>query len=294
MRVWKGPDNRLRRPGTATFLVVLLVVGGGCRRASEAPVTEPRRSLGELSPATWERLAGQRIYFGHQSVGANVMKGVEELLEANPSIGLRVQSYEGTSELAPGTFAHGRVGSNFDYASKIDGFVDLVDRELGGHVDVAFFKFCFVDITPETDVQQVFDRYTKALSDLARRHPDTIFVHSTVPLTWRQKAPAALVSAAKMQVKRLLGLPIGGAFRNANRNRLNAMLRRHYEGREPIFDIARIESTRADGSRCAWKAGTRYAMAPEYTDDGGHLNAHGRRWVAEQLLIQLAELVKTG
>ena len=97
----------------------------------------------------------------------------------------------------------------------------------------------------------------------------------------------------KTRVQKILGLPTYDIFHNANRNRLNALLRRHYEGREPLFDIARIESTRADGSRCAWKAGTRYAMVPEYTDDGGHLNAHGRRWVAEQLLIQLAELAET-
>ena len=33
-------------------------------------------------------------------------------------------------------------------------------------------------------------------------------------------------------------------------------------------------------------------MAREYTDDGGHLNARGRRRVAEQLLIQLVELAE--
>ena len=33
-----------------------------------------------------------------------------------------------------------------------------------------------------------------------------------------------------------------------------------------------------------------YSMAPEYTTDGGHLNETGRKRVAEQLLIFLANL----
>jgi lysophospholipase L1-like esterase len=31
-------------------------------------------------------------------------------------------------------------------------------------------------------------------------------------------------------------------------------------------------------------------MVPEYTDDGGHLNEKGRKRVAEQMLIILAEV----
>ena len=34
-------------------------------------------------------------------------------------------------------------------------------------------------------------------------------------------------------------------------------------------------------------------MVPEYTDDSGHLNDKGRKKVAEQLLIILAETTET-
>ena len=33
-----------------------------------------------------------------------------------------------------------------------------------------------------------------------------------------------------------------------------------------------------------------YSLVPDYTDDGGHLNEKGRKIVAEQLLILLANL----
>ena len=47
-----------------------------------------------------------------------------------------------------------------------------------------------------------------------------------------------------------------------------------------------------DGTRCSFtKDGkTYYSMVPEYTTDGGHLNEIGRKKVAEQFLILLANL----
>ena len=76
------------------------------------------------------------------------------------------------------------------------------------------------------------------------------------------------------------------------RQQYNEMLRKEYAGREPLFDIAQIESALPDSSRVAFKKGEEnyYGMAPEYTDDGGHLNEKGRKIFAEQLLIFLAAL----
>jgi len=65
-----------------------------------------------------------------------------------------------------------------------------------------------------------------------------------------------------------------------------------YAGKALILDIAKIESTRPDDTRRAFSLNGRtyYSMAPEYTTDGGHLNETGRKKVAEQLLISLANL----
>ena len=79
---------------------------------------------------------------------------------------------------------------------------------------------------------------------------------------------------------------------NIRKNEFNDLLRKEYSGKEPIFDLAYVESTFPDGRRSTFtKAGeTYYSMAPEYTYDDGHLNETGRKRAAEQLLVLLANL----
>jgi hypothetical protein len=67
-------------------------------------------------------------------------------------------------------------------------------------------------------------------------------VHFTNPLTQRQTGP-------KAWIKKIIGRPIGGVDDNIKRNKYNDMLINQYEGKEPIFDIAKIESTFPDSSR---------------------------------------------
>ena len=71
-------------------------------------------------------------------------------------------------------------------------------------------------------------------------------------------------------------------------------IRETFAGREPLFDLAAVESTRPDGSRVFFeRAGTPvYYLAPEYTNDGGHLIGAGRRSAAEALLATLAGIQK--
>jgi hypothetical protein len=54
---------------------------------------------------------------------------------------------------------------------------------------------------------------------------------------------------------------------NIKRNQYNEMLIKEYKGKEPILDIAGIESTKPDGSRQSFELDgvTYYSMVPEYT-----------------------------
>ncbi len=65
-------------------------------------------------------------------------------------------------------------------------------------------------------------------------------------------------------------------------------------GNEPVFDIARIESTRPDGSRESFSDGGKeyFGLTPAYTNDGGHLNATGQKKVASHLATFLAEVLE--
>jgi hypothetical protein len=71
----------------------------------------------------------------------------------------------------------------------------------------------------------------------------------------------------------------------------NDLLHHEYGGKEPIFDLAALESTGPDRkTHTVRMGGERHpVLVPEYTDDGGHLNALGQRVVAEQLLLFLAD-----
>ena len=77
---------------------------------------------------------------------------------------------------------------------------------------------------------------------------------------------------------------------NIKRSEFNDRLREEYGTKEFLFDLATLESTYPDGSKAIFKDSgkTYYHMVPDYTDDGGHLNERGRKIIAENLLIFLA------
>ena len=97
---------------------------------------------------------------------------------------------------------------------------------------------------------------------------------------------------AKAWLKRLFGRAPYGTVENLRREEYNALLRAAYQGREPIFDLARLESTAPDGAAVTvqWQGRAAPAMDPAYSDDGGHLNATGRLRAARELVSVLAAL----
>jgi lysophospholipase L1-like esterase len=156
-------------------------------------------------------------------------------------------------------------------------------------VDIALVKFCYVDVDADTDPRGLFERYRATIAELRAKNPRTTFVHVTLPLTTVQTGPKALA-------KRVLGRAPYGTIENVKRAEYNSLLRRTYAGREPIFDLARLESTAPDGTvaTVTWNGSTVAAMAPAYTDDGGHLNAAGRVRAAKEFLAVLTAAAKPG
>ena len=216
--------------------------------------------------ADLQRLSHERIYFGHQSVGANILQGVKELSRA-AGVPLFIKD-----EL---------VAENGDPQRKLESFAKSLGS--GAHYDVALVKFCYVDIDAETDAAALFDRYRIAVNELRARNPRTVFVHATLPLTTVQTGP-------KAWAKRLLDRAPYGTVENVRREQYNRLLRATYAGREPIFDLARMEATAPDGKlvTVTWEGVTAPALAAEYTDDGGHLNALGRARAAREFIAVLA------
>lgn len=248
----------------------------GERDGAAAPRELPRGSL--------EKLAGKRIYFGHQSVGYDIVEGLQALGRERPELRLEIVDARAPGALDGPAFAHAPNGRNKEPLSKIRGFAETLEGSgLGAKTDIAFFKFCYVDFPPGTDVEKVFAEYRSTMDRLRQAFPRVKFVHVTAPLTVVQSGPKAFV-------KRLLGRRPWGAEANVVRERFNALMRAAYAGREPLFDLAAVESTRPDGRTVTFEDGgaTHRALADEYASDGEHLNALGARRAAAQLLETLA------
>ena len=110
-------------------------------------------------------------------------------------------------------------------------------------------------------------------------------MHVTVPLTVVPQGAAAWLKRAVMQKAPW------GAKENEARHRFNTLLRTRLAG-QPLFDLAALESRRADGTAqtYAHQGQQLPALVAEYSDDGQHLNSVGQRRVAEALLTFLARL----
>ena len=261
----------------------LLLTAAACSSEAEIPGQSPMASLNQITSEQWQALAQRTVYFGHQSVGADIMDGVREIAAEYPQITLRVVS--GKPAAAAGVLNEFAIGKNNDLDSKNAAFLSATQGSLGAK-PVLMFKYCFVDVDIGTDVKTVFDHYQQTIAALKAQHPDAVLVHVTMPLVSD--------SRVRNYINSVLGRPTR-VMRNALRARYNAMLRSAYV-KEPIFDLEAVESTRADGKReyAILDGQTVFSLAQEWTTDGGHLNAMGRRRAAEQLLVTLAALSDSG
>ena len=264
------------------FVPLLAVLA--CRGNAMDDGTAAADPLREIPREALARLGQKRIYFGHQSVGRNIVEGLSALAAEQPALALRIVESRSPGALAGPALAHARNGRNEEPLTKIRDFAETLDAGgLGATTDIALFKFCYVDFHPGTDVEAIFAEYRSTLAGLRRRFPAVRFVHVTAPLTVPESGPRALV-------KRLLGRRLLEAESNVVRDRFNALLRAEYAGREPLFDLAAAESTGPDGRpvRFEHRGRSTPALARGYASDGRHLNAAGSRWAAAHLLRTLA------
>jgi len=149
--------------------------------------------------ADLQRVAAMRIYFGHQSVGGNILDGVKQL-SADTDIPVQVVESRDAQGVSPGTLGHVRVGTNGNPEGKLASF----ERAIGPaptNLDVALVKFCYVDFSESTDVKALFSSYVRTVERIQQRNPRLTVIHTTVPLTVVQAGPKAFLNAC------LVGLP---------------------------------------------------------------------------------------
>lgn len=267
-------------------LAIFLAAGMGLLAACGSEVSKENATVAsetELDSRGIARLGGRTLIFGHMSVGYDIVNGLLAVQAADGRLaGLNVREVKDAAEIAGPGIYHVRNGPNGRPAEKCSNFAAVLEKANSvARLDAALFKFCYVDIQAETDVEGLFKTYVATVNEVRRRFPGLVVVHVTTPLM-------AHGFTMKARLKNLLKGDPG----NVQRNRFNAMLLKEYGGREPVFDLAAVESTRPDGSRetFTWKGVSYQALWTGYTTDGGHLNDQGKRVAALELLRVLSAL----
>ena len=69
-----------------------------------------------------------------------------------------------------------------------------MEKGIAEKVDIAFFKFCYVDITRETNIERLFEHYVNVMSYLNDKYPGVKFLHVTVPI---QETPTNIKTIIK-------------------------------------------------------------------------------------------------
>lgn len=261
---------------TRTLFALAIVTVGNVTTASAAEVDKNLRA--ELG-----RIAQRRIFFGHQSVGMNLLDGVNQLATM-AGVPIRIDEVKTASTVESAMIGHAFIAENGSPFKKLKSFEQAMGAK-STNLDIALMKFCYVDFTEETNANELFERYRATLDVLRAKNPGTIFVHVTAPLTVVQ-------GGTKDRLKQLFGKAPYGTLENMRREEYNALLRQAYKGYEPIFDLARVESSSPDGSVVSvkWKGRVIPVMFQDYSDDGGHLSATGKLLAARELISVLAAI----
>ncbi len=260
-----------------TVLVCAALLLSGCvAHREEGPVDIVGDVRADLSS-----LRTMKVFFGHQSVGGNLLQGLQEIARSQGD-SVAIVALSGNGAPFVGGIEHSLIGRNQDPGSKCDDFVAIVRRIAPEAPDIVAMKFCYVDFDENTDPRAVFDRYRVAVENVRKVVPSAKILHITSPLTAR-------TPGWKRIVKGLLGRLEAGDETAKRRAAFNRLLREGFP-EDPLFDLARSESTYPDGRReTARIDGTEVEfLVGEFTSDGGHLSERGRSQVSRELLHVLA------
>ena len=87
----------------ATFFLSTLLISCNGGEMPEKATKFP--SIKDVSSEKWENLSQKKIYFGHQSVGFNIIDGIKDVMKENPQIKLNIVETANESDFKVGLVA---------------------------------------------------------------------------------------------------------------------------------------------------------------------------------------------
>lgn len=260
---------------TITSRLALAALGLGatlaCNEAQANKPADPASLVDAQLQEDLKLLGESKIFFGHHSVGDDLLAGIKALSEAAK---------------IPVAIQEARPGKNGDPQAKVADWLKMAATLPAGS-EVAMMKFCYADFMPNTDVDAVFKAYTEAVETLRKERPDLSILHITTPLTVSN-------DGFMTKLKRMFGREVWDDQAALTRQRYNELLRQKFEGKEPFFDLAEWESKGSGTPSLLEVGGTKVEVLPALyaRDKGGHLNELGQQTGGKELARTLATLVK--
>lgn len=261
------------------LLASVSVLLPGCS-GDEKPTFKNVSNMEKLTANDWNKLSEKKIFFGHRSVGSNIIDGLIELRNQRNSPAFNILETKDKSDFRPPVFAHAQIGENLYPKSKIDEFTRILENGLADSVDIAFMKLCFADINRHTDINELFEYYQTSINSLQEKYPNLKIIHCTVPLTPKR-------TGLKGIIRRFLLMDD-----NPYRHKYNQLMRSHYSDFE-LFDVAKMESTFPDNTANIYGYKKTPGLVPEYSSNGGHLNQRGKLLIANELLHFLLIIINS-
>lgn len=258
------------------LLAGFVMLSLGCEQSNQAEMNE--MSTLKVSSEEWQALLKRRVLFAHQSVGQNILEGVETLA-AQAGVQLPVVKLSESAATNDRGIVHFFVGQNENPVSKLQDFSKSFETGAVKRADIALVKFCYLDFQSNSNAQALAEQYSTTLDQLSQKFPETRFVAVTAPLTVVQTGP-------KAWIKRLLGRTPSGLADNLRRREFNDLIRARYSKDNRLFDLAKIQSQGVAAQQ--YEKRSIEVLNPQYTYDDGHLNKQGRELVATHLLKYLA------
>jgi len=262
-------------------LLAAALLASSCGEEGEAMKREAGQRPASALPAEISSLAEAHVFFGHQSVGDNILDGIAALAREGGGKSLPIAEGEAPPSPSFRGILHARIGTNGDPQGKYRAFDALIRSGLGAWAHVALMKLCYADVNAGTDVDALFKSYVETMERLDADFPGVAFLHTTVPIATDE-------GGIKGLAKRLLGRD-NRRDDNRARDRFNRMLRSAYGASGRLFDLALLETDDADSPPDQAENGARPpSLRPDFASDEGHLNEAGKRHVAMRFVAFLA------
>lgn len=235
-------------------------------------------SVDQVTASEWNLLIRRNILFGHQSVGANIVSGVQSLAKR---AGVDLPVIESRKATVLSGITHFVVGRNEEPITKLSDFSEVMEQLKGKSPDIALMKICYIDINSRSDTKKLSADYIAMIDRLSSKFPHTKFIAVTAPLTTLQTGP-------KAWLKRLAGKAPSGYGENYRRMEFNNILRSKFKNEGQLFDLAKFESEGVN--KYQYNGQLVEAMNPVMASDGGHLNQLGQEYIAAKLIKHVVSL----